>query len=486
MRRPVVLATCALLVACGPVLLPTGAPAVARGAIVGGTLDVGDPQVFQLRIVGVPSGGGNCSATLIGGRTLLTAAHCVDARRFGATSLVISATNTPDTSLAGEADYIRAVETRFHPGWNPPSLDNDIGLVLLEKAPGVEPKGWNAASVAAFGGKSLRAVGYGAPSPDGGTGIKREVDLTFRQLTPDEIWIGDQLSKGICSGDSGGPSLHQFADGVERVVGVHSTSSIAESCTDGTDQRVDFHAAFIRSFLLEKEPAACWDDGRCVMTGCASVDLDCVCSADGSCSDKCPNLLRDPDCPADCIENGVCSTKPCPHPDVDCGDFTGTCASPQDCLAARCVTDAQHPRPYCSASCLVPTDCPAQMECDATDTCRYVQLPMVRAGSACTPGKVMCEAGAMCLAQPDNKHLCMQMCRRDSDCGVDGLCVGETATAPMFCRLPVKLPVATVQGPAARKGCGVAPGALWAMIALAGIFGRIRSSGALRTADNRA
>ena len=466
MRRRIVLATCGLLVACGSVLLPSEA-SVARSAIVGGTIDVADEQVFQLKIVGGPTGSGTCSATLIGARTLLTAAHCVDPRRFGATSLTIWATNKPDTSTAVQADYIQVVETRFHPSWSTLSLDNDIGVALLEKAPGVQPKAWNAASVATFGGKPLRAVGYGSTGPaDGGMGIKREVDLTFRQLTPDQIWIGDQDSKGICSGDSGGPSLHVFSDGVERVVGVHSTSSLAASCLDGTDQRVDFHAAFVRKWLMEKEDAACWDDGRCA-AGCASVDLDCVCGADGLCTDKCPNLLRDPDCPTDCVQNGVCSSKPCPRPDVDCGNFSGDCSKPQDCLTGRCVTDPQHARPYCSASCGAASECPSAMECDGTATCRYRQLPMVGTGAACTPGEQLCEPGAMCLAEEGGGATCKAMCSKDADCSNEAVCAGDFAAGPMFCRLPVTLPLAQLEGRAA-NGCsssGVEP-PLLALLAL--------------------
>lgn len=471
MPRQVVLATCALLVACGPVFVPSE-PSASKQGIVGGSLDVGDEQVFQLKIVGVPSGSGNCSATLIGARTLLTAAHCVDPRRFGATSLVITATNVTDTSTAGPVDTLKVVETRFHPMWNLLTLDNDIGVALLENSPGLEPKAWNAQSVATFGGKPLRAVGYGAASADAGfPGIKREVGLTFRQLTADQIWIGDQESKGICSGDSGGPSFHTFTDGVERVVGVHSTASLAAYCFDGTDQRVDIHAGFIRGWLMEKEAAACWHDGRCVATGCAAVDVDCVCGTDGMCTDKCPNLLLDADCPADCVTNGVCSTKACPRPDVDCGYFTGDCAVPQDCLSGRCVTDPQHPSPYCSSTCGANAECAPSMECDATSTCRYKQLPMVRAGAPCTPGQQVCEPGAMCLAPAGKASICMEMCGKDSDCAPDGVCVGDTPISPMFCRLPVVLPVLTLEGAAGpANGCSAAPGGLWALLALAGLW----------------
>ncbi len=470
MGRRVGLAACALLVACAPSSSPE-ASAVSQG-IVGGTVDLGDPQVFQLRITGVPTGSGTCSATLIGARTLLTAAHCLDPKRFGATSLTFAASNASDTSTA--TDWRDVAETRIHPGYSSATQVNDVGLVLLQTAPGLTPKGWNPLTVATYGGKPLRAVGYGSTAPyDGGTNVKRQVDLTFRQLTNDEIWIGDQESKGICTGDSGGPSFHTFVDGVERVVGVHSTSSLPAMCLDGVDQRVDFHAAFIRAFLMEKEAAACWEDGRCVMTGCAGVDVDCVCGADGMCTDKCPSLAMDPDCPADCIDNGVCAVGTCPKPDVDCGTFTGACAKPQDCLANRCVTDPQHPRPYCSASCATSSQCDSTMECDGTGTCRYKQLPTVTTGGPCMLGKSRCEDGAMCVAHLGRPQgTCTPMCLTDSDCGDDGRCVGEEGQ-PKFCKLPVTVPLARLEGPVAVVGCSSVPG-LFTLLGLLGLLRRRR------------
>ncbi len=463
MGRRVVLAACALLVACAP---STDAGSISQ-AIVGGAIDLGDPQVFQVRITGAPSGSGTCSATLIGARTLLTAAHCLDPKRFNAATLTFTATNAPDTATA--TDWRPVAESRIHPAYNSSTQVNDVGLLLLETAPGLTPKGWNPLSVATYGGKPIRAAGYGSTSPDGGgMNVKRDVGLTFRQLTNDEIWIGDQESKGICTGDSGGPSFHTFSDGVERVVGVHSTSSLAARCFDGVDQRVDFHAAFIRAFLMEKEAAGCWEDGRCVATGCATVDLDCVCGADGLCTDKCPNLAMDPDCPADCIDNGICAAAACPRPDVDCGNFTGACAKPKDCLANRCVTDPQHPQPYCSAGCSKAAQCDPAMECDGTGTCRYKQLPMVTTGGPCTPGKSLCEEGSMCVAHLNRPQgTCTPMCLVDSDCGDDGRCIDK------FCKLPVTLPRASLEGPVAVTGCSSVPG-LFGLVALIGLLRRRR------------
>ncbi len=473
--RLLVLAVWLLLVGCEPMATATQITATDQ-AIVGGTVDFEDPQVFQLMIQGIPTGRGSCSATLIGARTLLTAAHCVDPLRFGASSLAMMATNKTHAATAQPSDFITVVDARRHPEWSFPSPNNDIALALLEKAPTIAPKRLNFASVTRFGGKPLRAVGYGMTGPDdGGSGIKRQVHLTFRQLTATQIRIGDQLSKGICSGDSGGPSFHLFADGVERVVGVHSTSSVTDSCLDGTDQRVDVHAAFIRAWLVEKETAACGDDGQCVPTGCPELDLDCQCEADGLCTDKCSHLQYDPDCPADCVENGVCSVGPCPIPDVDCGNFSGACSKPEDCLGARCVTDPQHERAYCSAACTLNPECPATMFCDATRTCRYQQLPIAHQGAPCAAGKQLCEPGAICLVSTQSPGTCVEPCVKDSDCTDNRMCVGDAAFS-RSCQRPVELPTPREASPSALWGCATTrPEGLsvWVSVWLAGT-GRAR------------
>src|SRR5918996_3404101 len=91
------------LVACGTdrngadaTQLPARASSSRASAIVGGTTDLADPEVFMLELQfsnGLRSG---CSATLIGERTLVTAAHCVDPRVAGATDVSIRATNLAD------------------------------------------------------------------------------------------------------------------------------------------------------------------------------------------------------------------------------------------------------------------------------------------------------------------------------------------------------------------------------------------------------
>ena len=149
--------------------------------------------------------------------------------------------------------------------------------------------------------------------------------------------------------------------------------------------------AFIQQWISEKEAPSCGEDRRCKL-GCTPVDLDCVCAADGSCNTQCPNLLKDPDCPPDCVGNGICSVKPCPVPDVDCAALGGNCTGPLQCTARTCVSDPQH-NPYCSRPCLASSDCPAKMECDATQVCHFKQLPLVTLGTVCNPDLQACGPG---------------------------------------------------------------------------------------------
>ena len=147
--------------------------------IVGGTPSTGDFGVFNLDIRGNNGATSRCSATLIAPRTLLTAAHCADPSMLGATSLTIIASNAPtDAEVMVGVNTVRVVETRLHPMWNSlAGLGNDLAVLLLETAPTARPSPWNRQSLAGLGGAPVRAVGYGADSPDAGMGTKRTVEI---------------------------------------------------------------------------------------------------------------------------------------------------------------------------------------------------------------------------------------------------------------------------------------------------------------------
>jgi Zn-dependent metalloprotease len=105
--------------------------------------------------------------------------------------------------------------------------------------------------------------------------------------------------------------------------------------------------------------------------GCAPVDTDCFCAADGACTTQCADLSRDPDCPADCAVNDVCAVESCPVPDPDCVEVGQACSGELQCRGRLCVAESMSAAAYCSQSCKTTSDCPGQMVCAPSGACQY-------------------------------------------------------------------------------------------------------------------
>jgi hypothetical protein len=258
-----------------------------------------------------------------------------------------------------------------------------------------------------------------------------------------------------------------FADGVERVVGVHSFTRDAPGgpvCVDGADSRVDAFAGFVQQWLSEKEAPTCAQDGRCV-TGCAVPDVDCLCARDGVCATACPNLSFDPDCPPDCGANGVCSTAGCPMPDPDCHAFGEACTQPAECQYRKCVIDAQHPNPpYCSQPCSAAVGCPMGYECAPQGHCQHVQLPAAGFGERCTKGQTWCGTAGVCTGTSAGTSVCAVACALPNSCAQPLRCeAGYDGVLRCIDAPPIIVPLAKTEGPAA-TGCSAAPGA-WLVLA---------------------
>jgi V8-like Glu-specific endopeptidase len=449
-------------VACGTTMEDPDAPlppvAYQRGAIVGGTVaNPTDTNVFQLIMSETSGQMGICSATLIGTRTLLTAAHCVDSARS------VLAHNAPsDTQIQFGVNTFRALRWNVHPSWNPSSQDlrNDIALILLERAvPNATPKPWNNATMSGTQGRPIRALGYGNTTPGSGSGTRRQVGLTVSMITQQLIFMGDQSSRGICQGDSGGPTFYTFPDGVERVVGVHSFTA-SQSCTYGADSRVDAFASFVQQFLTMYEAPSCDRDGRCA-TNCPMTDFDCVCAKDNICSSLCLALSGgvDPDCP-DCGPNGLCATTTCADPDPDCVAEGQACNQATQCVNRECRNDPQNLQPYCTRACVNPTDCPMGFDCHASlagpKYCLRRQLPIVTAGGACRFGTNFCDVDLVCTGPTEAEAVCQITCRNVGDCPTGWTCT-TGFNSFRHCQEPLKpqilLPKASIASSIARTGC---------------------------------
>jgi V8-like Glu-specific endopeptidase len=384
--------------------------------IYGGVANAGDPEVYALSAFGSPF----CTATRIGERTLLCAAHCADPQIIGFDVREAVATNRADGGTSGSYEIEKF---EIHPGWSSNGNDEDVSLLLLKTKPAGPVKAWAFNNYDAIKPTTARLVGYGQTEFDDG-GTKRQVTVNNVKLTPKTLWWDQTNGKGACHGDSGGPAFFTFPDGVERVIGITSHALDERDCDGGAVyMRTDAYKEFIAGFLAENETATCASDAMCKASGCTPIDPDCACASDSECSPLCPNQLDDPDCPRDCVANNVCAdqtTIACAQPDPDCTPIGEECVGKTECGGRVCVSDPQSDNSYCSSACKVTADCSEGYECADKKRCTKKQLPEVKLGETCTAGKNVCEDGAKCIDK-----ICAQLCTYDDDCAKGFTCSGE-------------------------------------------------------------
>lgn len=248
---------------------PLRVPEPAATPIVGGE-PTGD-GAYESVVALISDGHPFCTGTAVAPRLVLTAAHCViDVRRLRDLEVIAGA-----SVLSGRRLDVAAIG--FTPEYDPVPTHvdvHDFGYVLL--AEDFSPRDGFVSLIAApeewdevmQPGQVITLVGYGEdPTVSGyfrGSGIKRMVETTIRQLTPQGLEFfagGAQLDS--CDGDSGGPAFARVSDGTRRLIGVTSRGS--EPCGDGGYYGVPY-------------AAACWlrDETGIDLTAPGCEQCDCI------------------------------------------------------------------------------------------------------------------------------------------------------------------------------------------------------------------
>ncbi len=225
---------------------PPRSAGVQRHAITHGVEDLGHPKVGILN----RPGGQYCTATLIGSRSVLTAAHCVEAD--GEYSFELEQGIYPAQEVIIHPLFALNISLPELPGAGSVWYDNDLGVALLsEEVLGLRPAGLLLEPPQL--GEAITLVGFGS-STQGTSRIKHRAENVIGALGDKYLLYGDSLGltggpATTCSGDSGGPTFI-LREGKELLVGAHSMSG--PSCEGyGYDMRVGYFIHWLKEITQQ-------------------------------------------------------------------------------------------------------------------------------------------------------------------------------------------------------------------------------------------
>lgn len=219
-----------------------------------GTKDEKDehPNVGAILI----NGAIHCSGTIVGKRTVLTAAHCIHPHEEAydsqkATFAVgVDSSNPTLEIVISSYDFPKEPQSGF--SYDPDKTwKDDIGLVYLESIVEVIPARIHLGdpSWQLIKEKDLLFVGYGFNFDNWihfGSGIRRSAYWKAEKIE-DRTFSYEEPEGNPCQGDSGGPAFFEEGNSI-LLVGV--TSRGDENCERGTHTRTDVFQAWLETRIL--------------------------------------------------------------------------------------------------------------------------------------------------------------------------------------------------------------------------------------------
>lgn len=301
----------ALTIGCGSVgseELGTSVPGTQQQEIIDGWADSGHPSVG---IVGNPATREMCTGTLIGNRTVLTAAHCMNA-----------SSQRLNFCLDGRP-CIQGTATQ-HPAYPYIPGDNDIAVIRLDSDVralfGIIPT--RISTVTPYVNNHITLVGYGCTvwKDENTDGFKRYGYNSIDEVNSQVFQFdGSGGQSRICPGDSGGPVFHSYGD---CQIGVNARRQDIIYGGDDVATRVDAFQAWI----LQQA------GGDTTILGCNQARCgDGICHSQESFYGNCPA-----DCPTAPCGDGVCNGNETPATCGDCYCGDGVCSSGE---SGSCLTD---------------------------------------------------------------------------------------------------------------------------------------------------